>query len=297
MSHWHSATRQVRTTSGPLDLLGIDETGALHIIELKRDLLPREAVTQALDYASWLGSLPTNELLRIAEDYLEVALEEKFQDEFGVELPEIDPHNHRILVVGTGLDAGAERLISYLSQDHSVRINAVFFKYVKTKVAELLVRSVLVPETLTQRPRRRTITVAELLELAKTRNVEEAVRILRSLASAGGSISKDDEYVWEDPSWAYGAGFRYWRVDRKGNKKIMFGINLTDKWGAKKGEVDVWVRQSEIAQASHASAKAIQSALSGFQVVDSSAHKRVIRIPSAKVASKFINVLKGIFDK
>jgi RecB family endonuclease NucS len=48
--------RQVSTTSGPLDLLAIDESGALHIIELKRSMLPREAVAQALDYAAWLNS-------------------------------------------------------------------------------------------------------------------------------------------------------------------------------------------------------------------------------------------------
>jgi RecB family endonuclease NucS len=39
---------------GQLDLLGIDQNGNLIIIELKRDRTPREAVAQALDYASWL---------------------------------------------------------------------------------------------------------------------------------------------------------------------------------------------------------------------------------------------------
>jgi RecB family endonuclease NucS len=36
--------RQVRTASGPLDLLGIDRTGDLVVIEIKRDLLPRQAL-------------------------------------------------------------------------------------------------------------------------------------------------------------------------------------------------------------------------------------------------------------
>ena len=43
---------QVRTKSGPLDLLGIDKSGNLVIIELKRDRLPREVIAQALDYVS-----------------------------------------------------------------------------------------------------------------------------------------------------------------------------------------------------------------------------------------------------
>src|SRR5579859_5371592 len=41
---------------GRLDLLAMDENGKLILIELKRDLGPREAVAQGLDYASWLWS-------------------------------------------------------------------------------------------------------------------------------------------------------------------------------------------------------------------------------------------------
>src|SRR5436190_1136785 len=48
--------RQVSTRSGPLDLLAIDRSGSLTVIELKRDKLPREALAQAIDYASDVGS-------------------------------------------------------------------------------------------------------------------------------------------------------------------------------------------------------------------------------------------------
>ncbi|TAK33723.1 MAG: DUF91 domain-containing protein [Saprospiraceae bacterium] len=43
---------QVQTKSGPLDFLGIDRSGNLVIVELKRDKLPREVLAQAIDYAS-----------------------------------------------------------------------------------------------------------------------------------------------------------------------------------------------------------------------------------------------------
>jgi RecB family endonuclease NucS len=43
---------QVQTKSGPLDFLGIDVNGNIVIVELKRDSLPREALAQAMDYAS-----------------------------------------------------------------------------------------------------------------------------------------------------------------------------------------------------------------------------------------------------
>ena len=46
--------RQINTSSGPLDLLGIDRNGNMVIIELKRDKLPREVLAQAIDYAAVL---------------------------------------------------------------------------------------------------------------------------------------------------------------------------------------------------------------------------------------------------
>jgi RecB family endonuclease NucS len=44
--------QQVQTRSGPLDILAIDRQGNLVIVELKRDMLPREALAQGIDYAS-----------------------------------------------------------------------------------------------------------------------------------------------------------------------------------------------------------------------------------------------------
>src|ERR1035437_8327898 len=41
---------------GVLDLLCIDFDGVPVIVELKRDATPRQAIAQALDYASWLDS-------------------------------------------------------------------------------------------------------------------------------------------------------------------------------------------------------------------------------------------------
>jgi RecB family endonuclease NucS len=41
--------KQVQTKSGALDLLGIDKSGNLIVIEIKRDKLPREVIAQAID--------------------------------------------------------------------------------------------------------------------------------------------------------------------------------------------------------------------------------------------------------
>src|SRR6516164_2068597 len=47
---------------GRLDLLCMDTTGRLVILELKRELGTREAVAQVLDYASWIDAASTDEI-------------------------------------------------------------------------------------------------------------------------------------------------------------------------------------------------------------------------------------------
>ena len=54
--------RQIRTDSGPLDLLGVTSDGTLVVYELKRGGTPRDAITQALDYASSLDEMSDIEL-------------------------------------------------------------------------------------------------------------------------------------------------------------------------------------------------------------------------------------------
>src|SRR3989442_5693949 len=72
---------------GTLDLLAIDGSGKLVIIELKRNKTPREAVAQALHYASWLDTAAEDQIRVIAEEYLKKPLEEAFEEHFGEQLP------------------------------------------------------------------------------------------------------------------------------------------------------------------------------------------------------------------
>src|SRR5271157_4657107 len=67
-----------------IDLLCIDSSGNLVVVELKRDMTPRDVVAQALDYASWVQDLSAGEIEKIAADYfkgksdLRSAFKEKF---------------------------------------------------------------------------------------------------------------------------------------------------------------------------------------------------------------------------
>ena len=56
--------REIRGV-GIFDLLCIDAAGKVVIVELKRDQTPREAVAQALHYASWLDAAMKRRFLRI----------------------------------------------------------------------------------------------------------------------------------------------------------------------------------------------------------------------------------------
>jgi hypothetical protein len=68
--------RQVMSRSGPIDLLGIDRSGNVVVVELKRDRLPREALTQAIDYASDIADWPIDKIGEICLQYSGKSLEE-----------------------------------------------------------------------------------------------------------------------------------------------------------------------------------------------------------------------------
>ena len=134
--------REVETDFGGfIDILCIDADGDLVIVELKRDRTPREVTAQALDYASWVTGLSNDRVTAIANDYLAGAFENAFRTKFGVELPETLNGDHRILVVGSEIDASSERIMRYLSDTHGVNINAATFHYFQLQDgSELLAR-------------------------------------------------------------------------------------------------------------------------------------------------------------
>jgi hypothetical protein len=122
--------REVDTDFGGLiDILCIDAEGDLVIVELKRDRTSREVTAQALDYASWVADLSNDRVTAIANDYFADDFENAFRTKFGDELPDTLNGDHRILVVGSEIDASSERIMRYLSDTHGVNINAATFHY------------------------------------------------------------------------------------------------------------------------------------------------------------------------
>jgi hypothetical protein len=142
---------QVQTKSGPLDFLGIDRSGNAVIIELKRERIPREALAQAIDYTSDVASWDFDKLSEECERYRDQPLDTYMaaSDVFaGVNLEDILVNQtQRILLVGTRVDESLERMIEWLSGNYGVAINALLFKYIKTKSGdELIARTMILPE-------------------------------------------------------------------------------------------------------------------------------------------------------
>ena len=67
---WLIIGRQVQTEYNQyIDLLAIDASGAIIIIELKKDKTPRDVIAQCLDYASWVKTLGATEISEIFNQY------------------------------------------------------------------------------------------------------------------------------------------------------------------------------------------------------------------------------------
>lgn len=140
---------QVRTKSGPLDYLAIDNNGNTVIIELKRELLPREVVAQAIDYASDIANWEIEKLSEICLQHTGQSLEDFITENFqNVELEDLAINlNQRILLVGFGIEESLGRMIDWLSSKYDISINAVILQYTRTSSGnELLSRTVIIPE-------------------------------------------------------------------------------------------------------------------------------------------------------
>jgi hypothetical protein len=135
---WMVIGRQIDTGFGPrADLLAIDETGNLIVLELKRDQTPRDVVAQVLEYGAWVTKLRSEDVPSIYASYLDryhrdrqgESFDQAFCRRFRLkEVPEDLNSRHELVIVATQFDAHSERIVRYLAEDHGVAINAIFFR-------------------------------------------------------------------------------------------------------------------------------------------------------------------------
>lgn len=137
--------RSVSTSHGKqVDLLAIDRSGNLVVIELKRDKTPREVVAQALDYGSWVENLSYEKICEIHKTFSGKTLDSALEERFGASIPEVVNENHKLVIVAAELDDATERIVRYLSESFNVPLNTVFFRYFKDGENEYIARTWLV---------------------------------------------------------------------------------------------------------------------------------------------------------
>ena len=146
--------RQVPTAFGGfIDLLALDETAAVHVIELKRDKTPRDVTAQTLDYGSWVAGLGRAEIQTMFEAYKPgSALEEAFAERFNETLPEEVNSTQTFTIVAASIDAATERIVRFLNESFGVPINVVFFRHFEDNGAKYLARTWLVENEVQQSP-------------------------------------------------------------------------------------------------------------------------------------------------
>lgn len=149
---WMHIGRQERTgQGGVVDLLAIAPDGSLVLIELKRDRTPRDVVAQALDYASWVESLQSDDIAAIYGRFAAGRnLSDDFRARFGQPLDE-DTLNqtHQIVIVAAELDDSTERIVAYLNK-RDIAINVLCFQVFNSGADQLLSRSWLLDPVHTQ---------------------------------------------------------------------------------------------------------------------------------------------------
>ena len=143
---WMLIGRQETTKhGGRVDLLAIQPDGSLVLIELKRNQTPQTVVAQALDYATWVAQLTTDQISQIFERFANGrSLDFAFRERFGFDLDEETVNeSHQIVIVAAELDESTERIVGYLSE-RDIAINVMFFQVFQQDDQKFLSRTWLI---------------------------------------------------------------------------------------------------------------------------------------------------------
>jgi hypothetical protein len=138
--------RQVPTAHGGfIDLLAVDDSGNVNVIELKRDKTPRDVTAQTIDYGSWVSTLGHSDIIEIFGVYKPgVPFEEAFAEQFGEAPPEELNAAQVFTIVAASVDNATERIVRFLNESFGVPINVVFFRHFEDNGVSYLARTWLV---------------------------------------------------------------------------------------------------------------------------------------------------------
>ena len=141
--------RQVVTNLGKsIDLLAVDRSGDVVVIELKRDETPRTTLAQALEYSAFASELDHEALSRLYRQYVsepEAHLSEDHRAYFELGDEEAVSFNkeQRIVIVGAAISPQVRETSAYLRRK-GLRVTCVEFSYFTTEAGEELMSTEIV---------------------------------------------------------------------------------------------------------------------------------------------------------
>lgn len=180
--------RQLYTAGGPLDLLALDMQGRWVVIEIKRGEVRRETVAQAIDYASCIVAMSSDELREKANAYLrdhpinDLRTLDAVLEQRGFRLDDDEARDVSLIVVGTSQDEGLDRMVNFLAERGNLSISVVSFEVFSLPSGErVLVRELTESDAVTaidapRRPTRRMPTLEEFYHLAEAVGTREPIQ-------------------------------------------------------------------------------------------------------------------------
>ena len=119
---------------GYIDLLGLDRQGNVVVVELKRDRTPRDAISQALEYATFAADLDAQRLEAMLRSYRKnesLNLTEFHRKYFNFDHDDIVSFNEdqRIVIVGQQITPGIKQTVEFLNTK-GLRVTCVEFTFV-----------------------------------------------------------------------------------------------------------------------------------------------------------------------
>ena len=220
--------RQTPTQTGWLDLLAVDADGRLVVYELKRGMLAREAVTQVLDYASDLDAMSAGDLAKhISERSGNHGIEriDDFEQWYadnvgGDDLSRLLPP--RMVLVGLGVDAVAERMTRFISAG-PVDMSVVTFHGFQREGERLLARQLeVVSGGIGPSQPRRSVPTAEKRRALANYLADNGYKDLFGRVHADLRRRLPEQGVWEHPG-SKSVGFQLTEPEDSRDWKTYFG--------------------------------------------------------------------------
>ncbi len=146
--------RQVSATVGESglypDLIGIDASGDLVMVELKKGKTPREVIAQILEYAAWGGALSDDDLNIIAQNYYrksdcdyDKSLLDLFKEAFH---PDVDEEpviefnrDQKLFIVAEGISPVIAEVALHLREKYNIDISCLEYEVLRSKQGEYFI--------------------------------------------------------------------------------------------------------------------------------------------------------------